>query len=109
MGGLMPVRLLDSLATTEPLAEIFSDRSILGAMLEFEVALARVEARLRIIPQAPADAIASAAKPDAVDMDSLSRRTLRAGTMGIPLSRAFREIVKKKDPAAAEYVHWGAT
>ncbi len=105
----MPVPLLDSLATTEPLAEIFSDRSILGTMLEFEVALARVEARLQIIPQAAADVIASAAKPDESDMVSLSRQTLRAGTMGIPLSRAFREIVKKKDPAAAEYVHWGAT
>jgi len=105
----MPVRLLDSLATTEPLAEVFSDRSILGAMLEFEVALARVEARLRIIPQAAADAIASAAKPDAFDLDSLSRQTLRAGTAAIPLSKAFREIVKKKDPVATEYVHWGAT
>ena len=71
--GLMPVRLLDSLATTEPLAEIFSDRSILGAMLEFEVALARVEARLQIIPQAAAEVIASAANPDAFDLDSLSR------------------------------------
>ena len=38
--GLMPVRLLDSLATTVPLAEIFSDRSILAALLEFVIALA---------------------------------------------------------------------
>src|SRR6266571_2798815 len=105
----MPVRLLDSLATTEPLAEAFSDRSILKAMLEFEVALAQVQARLQIIPQAAADAIASAAKPDAFDMDFLSRQTLRTGTMGIPLSKVLREIVKKKDPAAAEYVHWGVT
>src|SRR6266566_4068348 len=105
----MPVRLLDSLSTTEPLAEVFSDPSILGAMLEFEVALARVEARLQVIPQAAADAIASAANPEAFDMDSLSRPTLRAGTAGIPLAKTFREIVEKKNPAAAEYVHWGAT
>ncbi len=105
----MPVRLLDSLATTEPLAEIFSDRSIVRAMLEFEVALARVEARAQIIPQAAAEVIAASASPDEFDMDSLSRQTLRAGTAGIPLAKAFREIVKKKAIAAAEYVHWGAT
>ena len=39
----MPVRLIESLATTEPLAEIFSDLSVLQAMLDFEVALARAE------------------------------------------------------------------
>jgi len=64
----MPVRLIDSLASTEPLADIFSDRSILQAMLDFEVALARVEARLGIIPQAAAESIAAAANPDVFDL-----------------------------------------
>jgi len=40
----MPVRLIESLATTEPLADVFSDLSVLQAMLDFEVALARAEA-----------------------------------------------------------------
>ena len=38
--------LIDSLATIAPLAELFSDRSILEAMLAFEVALARAQAVL---------------------------------------------------------------
>ena len=105
----MPVRLIDSLASTEPLAEVFSDRSILQAMLGFEVALARVESRLGIIPQAAAESIAAAANPDAFDMAALSRNTLRAGTYGIPLSKALTEIVKSKDAAAAGFVHYGAT
>ena len=46
----MPVRSMDSLATTEALAEIFSDGSVLQSMLHFEIALARAEARLGIIP-----------------------------------------------------------
>ena len=45
----MSVRLIESLATTEPLADVFSDQSILRAMLDFEVALARVEARFDVI------------------------------------------------------------
>jgi 3-carboxy-cis,cis-muconate cycloisomerase len=106
---LMPVRLIDSLASTEPLAEAFSDRSILQAMLDFEVALARVEARLGIIPRAAAESIAAAANPDAFDMAALSRNTLRAGTYGIPLSNALTEIVRSKDTDAAGFVHYGAT
>ena len=57
----MPARLIESLATTEALAEVFSDESVLRAMLRFEVALARAEAKLGIVPQAAADAIADAA------------------------------------------------
>jgi len=58
----MPVRLIESLATTAPLSDLFSDQSILQAMLDFEVALARAEAQLKIIPRSAADAIAVAAK-----------------------------------------------
>ena len=56
----MAARLIDALATTEPLAELFSDQSVLQAMLDFESALARAEARVGIIPQSAADAISSA-------------------------------------------------
>jgi 3-carboxy-cis,cis-muconate cycloisomerase len=106
---LMPVRLIDSLASTEPLAEVFSDRSILQAMLDFESALARVEARVQIIPPAAAEVIAAAAQADEFDIAALSRDTLRAGTPGIPLVKALMEVVRTKDAAAAGFVHWGAT
>ena len=59
----MSSRLLDSLATTAPLADAFSDASLLSAMLQFETALARVEARLGIIPAAAAEHIEKAAHP----------------------------------------------
>lgn len=105
----MPVRLMESLATTEPLADVFSDRSILGAMLDFEVALARVEARLSIIPHEAADAIAQARNPDLLDHAELARQTLRAGTPAIPLVKALTERVRSVDQNAARFVHWGAT
>ena len=105
----MPARLIDSLATTEPLADLFSDASILQAMLDFEVALARVEARLGIIPGAAADAIAAAANPAAFDLSDLSRKSLRAGTPTIPFSKALINVVRSKDEPATAFVHWGAT
>jgi 3-carboxy-cis,cis-muconate cycloisomerase len=103
------VRLIDSLATTEPLANVFSDRSVLQAMLDFEVALARAEAELKIIPQSAARAIARAARAEGYDAAALTRQTLRAGTPGIPLVKALREKVGQEDPEAANFVHWGAT
>jgi len=105
----MSVRLIETLATTGPLAELFSDRSILQAMLDFEVGLARVQARLKIVPQAAADAIAAAAKAEAFDAAVLADAMLRAGTAAIPLVKALTERVRRMDPMAAGFVHWGAT
>lgn len=105
----MPPRLIESLATTAPLADLFSDESILQAMLDFEVALARAQARLGIVPQAAADALARVARADAFDAAALARDTLRAGTPGIPLVKALTDHVRAADASAARFVHWGAT
>ena len=105
----MSVKLIDSLSTTEPLAEIFSDLFVLQAMLDFEVALGRAQANLGIIPKSAADAIASAARAEAFDAAAISRDTLKAGTPGIPIAKALTERVRAVDPEAAKFVHWGAT
>lgn len=105
----MPVRLIDSLATTEELAEVFADDSVLQAMLRFEIALARCQARLGMIPSAAAKTIAASASPSEFDPAELARAALRAGTPVIPLVRALTENVRKQSAAAAGFVHWGAT
>lgn len=102
-------RLIESLATTAPLAELFSDQSVLQALLDFEVALARAEARAGIVPHAAAESIAAAAKAEAFDVAALSHDMLRAGTVGVPLAKALTERVREKNTEAARYVHWGAT
>jgi 3-carboxy-cis,cis-muconate cycloisomerase len=105
----MAARLIDSLGTTGPLSDVFSDDSVLQAMLDFEVALARAEARCGIVPEAAADAIHAAAKANNFDAAALSGETLRAGTAGIPLVKALTSQVRASDSAAARFVHWGAT
>jgi 3-carboxy-cis,cis-muconate cycloisomerase len=104
----MAVRLIESLATTEALSEIFSDGSVVQAMLDFEIALARVEGRMGIIPASAAKAIAKASAGD-FDGEALAKATLRAGTPGIPFSKALTEVVRVTDAKAAGFVHWGAT
>lgn len=102
-------RLIESLATTEALAEVFSDTSIVQAMLDFEVALARAEARAGIVPKSATDRIAAAAHASEFDVPALSRGMFRAGTLSIPLVKALTEKVKAEDVDAAGWVHWGAT
>jgi 3-carboxy-cis,cis-muconate cycloisomerase len=105
----MPTRLIESLAATEPLSRVFSDNSVLQAMLDFEAALARAEARAGVIPASAAAAIADAARADGFDTAALARQALRAGTPAIPLVRMLTERVRDRDAAAAGFVHWGAT
>ena len=105
----MAARLIESLATTEAFAELFSDASVLQAMLDFEVGLARAEAQVGIVPKSAADAIAAAATPEAFDAAKLAQDGLRAGALPIPFVKALTERVRARDSAAAGFVHWGAT
>ena len=104
----MSVRLIESLATREPLAELFSDQSVVRAMLEFEVALARAEAGLGLMPESAAEAIAVTSVEN-YDAASLARQALQAGTVSIPLVKMLRERVGENSPQAANFVHFGAT
>ena len=105
----MPARLIESLATTEPLADVFSDSSVLQAMLDFEIALARAEVRVGIVPKSAADRISEVARAGEFDVAALSRSIFRAGTAAIPVVKALTEKVRARDRDAAAWVHWGAT
>ena len=105
----MSTRLIECLAATEALSAIFSDESVLQAMLDFEAALARAGARLRLIPDEAARAIETAAIAPGFDMEELKRRSLRAGTPAIPLLKMLTERVRAANPGAEEFVHRGAT
>jgi len=105
----MPTRLIECLAASEPLSEVFSDASVLQAMLDFEAALARAEAACGVIPQQAATAITRLATHDGFPLDELTQQALRAGTPAIPLVRLLTARVRAEAPEAAGFVHWGAT
>ncbi|PYR54704.1 MAG: 3-carboxy-cis,cis-muconate cycloisomerase [Acidobacteria bacterium] len=104
----MSVRLLESLATTDALADVFSDAALLSAMLRFEAALARAEARAGVVPASAADAIA-AVPPEAFDAAALARASRKSGTIATAFVDALIARVEADAPAAAAFVHWGAT
>src|SRR6476661_5019133 len=104
----MSGRLLGSLATTDALADAFSDRAMLQGMLRFEAALARAEARAGLVPAGVADAIASL-QPDAFDAAAIADAARKSGTIAIAFVDALRARIGAVDTGAATYVHWGAT
>ena len=103
------MRLLESLATTDRLAEVFSDEAVIGAMLRFEVALANAEAQSGVIPQTAADAIATAGRKALFDIDAIARDARSSGTLANPFVDSLRDRVRVVDASAATFVHWGAT
>ncbi len=105
----MSMRLIDSLATTPALAELFSDESVLRAMLDFESALARAEAQTGVIPKDVGHTITALAKPGSFDAAALSIAAFRAGTPAIPLVKALTDQVRRTNAEASRFVHWGAT
>jgi 3-carboxy-cis,cis-muconate cycloisomerase len=105
----MSGRLIASLATTPALAALFSDESVLQAMLEFETALARAESRTGVIPKEAADAITAAARPRNFEISALADAAFRAGTPAISVVKMLTDQVRKSDADAARFVHWGAT
>src|SRR5918996_877217 len=86
--------------------ELFSPEALIGAMLRFEAALARAEARAGAIPAPAAEAIAAACDSEAFDAEAVWHEGEAAGTPAIPLVRRLTESV----PAEARgWVHLGAT
>ena len=106
---LVPSSLLTALMSSEAMRLILDDRMRVQRMLDFEVALARAEAAIGVVPASAVDPIAAACVADRYDLAALAEEAAGAGNLAGPLVRALTAEVAKTDMAAARYVHWGAT
>ena len=98
--------LFGGLYGTDEIRTLFDDRRRLAFMLEVEVALARAQAAVGIIPAAAAEAIAAAADPAALDLAALGHETEKAGQPVMALAKALTHAAGAE---AGRWVHWGAT
>src|SRR5271156_2433516 len=103
------MNLLDPLFRSKAVEKVFSNRATLQAMLDFEAALARAEARAGFIPASAAPAIEAKCRAELYDMTVLARVAAKAGNLAIPLVKQLTLLVAQGDKDAARYVHWGAT
>ena len=104
-------QLYASLFYQKEVTEIFSDRTLVFYMIEVEVALAKAQAQVGIIPESAAIAISQITHTaiNQIDFDALAITTGLAGNIAIPFVKQLTAIVKQSDVDAARYVHWGAT
>ncbi|MFC4275352.1 adenylosuccinate lyase [Achromobacter aloeverae] len=91
---------------TQAMRDIFSDGNTVQKWLDVEAALARVQARLGIIPQAAADEIQHKARVELIDLQALKAEMDRTSHPIVPLLRAMKKACHGD---AGEYIHWGAT
>jgi 3-carboxy-cis,cis-muconate cycloisomerase len=101
--------LLAPMLSSAAMRGVLDDRARLQRMLDFEVALARAEAAVGIVPALVVDPIANAARAEQYDLASLAQAAVVAGNIVIPLIEALTTQVGKSDATAARFVHWGAT
>lgn len=102
-------RLVNALGAASRTAAAFSDQATLRHMLRFEAALAHAVASAGLIPQEHASVIVEACDPALYDPASLAEAARRSATLTVPVVKALVEEVRKRNPEAAAYVHWGAT
>ncbi len=107
----MPATALDSaifrdIFSTEEMRGVFSDETRVGYYLDIERALARVQARLGIIPEQAAREIEQKARIENIDLARLKLQTER---IGYPILGVVQQIVELCAEGLGEWCHWGAT
>ncbi len=98
--------IFSGLFSTAAMRSIFTDRMRVQRYLDVELALARVQARLGIIPKEAATEINLHGLVRDYDLEALGAATVRAGSPIIPVVNA---LVARCADGHGEWAHWGAT
>ena len=106
----MPVNPADSpifgtLYGSDAMRAVFDERTFLQRMLDVEAALARVQARLGIIPAEAAAAIGDAARVENLDTAELAASVRNVGYPVVGLVKGLSRAAGE----AGRWTHWGAT
>lgn len=98
--------IIGGLFGDDEVGALLSPGAEIGAMMRFEAALARVEGRLGVIPEASGEAIAASLSGLAIEPNSLAEATSSAGVVVPGLVSMLRDRI---GPPHGDYLHWGAT
>jgi len=93
------------LFTDDEISRLLGDDSFVRALVEVEIALARAEARVGVIPKSAAETIAKV-NADRIDVAALTQGTVRSG---FPIIALVQELRRQVEPESAPFIHWGAT
>ncbi len=99
-------RLFGDMFGTAEMRALYSDAALVQRYLDVEVALAKAQAGLGIIPAEAATALAEVADVDRVDWDRLAARTL---IVGYPILPLVEQLSSWAAGGLGQWSHWGAT
>ncbi|MCH8089339.1 MAG: adenylosuccinate lyase [Chloroflexi bacterium] len=91
---------------TDEMRHIFQEQNQLQKWLDVEAALARVEARLGIIPQEAADIIVHHCRAEEMSIEAIKKGM---DVTRHPIVPVIRELQRHCPGDAGEYIHYGAT
>jgi 3-carboxy-cis,cis-muconate cycloisomerase len=108
--GMLSSTLFGDMFGTAAMRAAFGELALIARCAEVEAALACAQARLGIVPEEAASAIAAAvssvaADPASLDLARLKRET---ETVGYPILPLVRQLAERAG-AAGRWLHWGAT
>src|SRR5688572_1837314 len=103
--GVLDSAIFSPLFSDAEISALLTDEAFVSALVEVEVALARAQARVGVIPAAAAEQI-SRVKAAQIDITTLTKGTIRSG---FPIIALVQQIRRQAGEEAEPYVHWGAT
>lgn len=101
--------LNDAYSSSPAMIPVMSDSALLRHMLRFEATLAQAQAEAGLVPADAAELIAGAAADLEYDEQAMFADAILGGTVAIPLVKSLTAAVRARSPAAAAFVHFGAT
>ena len=98
--------IFQGIFTSDAMRAVWSDQNRTAKYIDVERALAKVQARLGLIPQEACDEIVSHCELAQIDMVRLRQQTER---IGYPILGVVTQINQLCRDKLGEFVHWGAT
>ncbi|KAI6791649.1 hypothetical protein KC363_g2775 [Hortaea werneckii] len=102
-------QIFGNVFSTPETTRIWSDRQRTAYFLDFEASLARVQARLGVIPHRAGDEIAKHCRVDDLDFELLRKQTELIGYPVLPVVKQLVAKVNVVEAGLGEWAHWGAT
>lgn len=88
---------------------LFTDAATIAYMLRVELTLARAQSQHGLIPGSAAVVIEGCCSVQLIDIEQVIAEIPLGANACIPLVNQLRAVVKKQNPEAAKFVHFGAT
>lgn len=99
-------KLFSDMFASAAMQALYADEALVQRYIDVEVALAKVQAGLGVIPSEAAEAIAASADINRIDWNRLAERTR---IVGYPILPLVEQMSGWAPDGLGQYCHWGAT